>query len=90
MSQTDVARSVGISDSSLRDFLGAKRLECPSDERFTLRKIFAETGFEGGQKINAVTLDAAYDFWFTQAFKGNKQAQALVYALGRLLCFANP
>jgi hypothetical protein len=83
MSQRDVARSVKISDSSLRDFLEAHRLEHPSDERFNLRGIIAETGAKGGQKINAVTLDAAHDFWFTQAFKGNKQAQALVYALGR-------
>lgn len=83
LSQTQVAEVVKMHRSTVLRYLKEKELDCPSNKTFTVLHIEAETGFHYNGKISAVTIDTALDFWYAQAFKGNKKAQALVYALGR-------
>ncbi|MBD2510717.1 hypothetical protein H6G91_26195 [Nostoc muscorum FACHB-395] len=86
MSQTQVAEIVGKDRKSMSRFLGEKRLEPLSGERYTCDIIPIEKdsdSLRGRARITPVIIDIGFEYWASQAFKGNVKAQALVIACGQ-------
>ncbi|MEH1837203.1 MAG: hypothetical protein V7L20_00185 [Nostoc sp.] len=77
MSQTQVARAIGLSETGFRRFLKENQPEPLIDKGLGFDKLSVSTA--AGQ-IKAVSIDTASDFWMAQAFKGNVKAQAFVAA----------
>ncbi|WP_392533768.1 hypothetical protein [Nostoc sp. C117] len=83
MSQTQAAEIIGNHDSSIRRFLGEKRLKPFTSERYESAKTPIEKDWcsrGNRQTIQSFSIDVASEYWTEKAFTGNVKAQALVVA----------
>ena len=84
MSQSQVAHAIEVHRSLVLRFVESKQLEASDSNNFqccTSIKIEKDWKGQGNrQTIKTVPIKLASEFWAEQAFKGNKIAQALVFA----------
>lgn len=84
MSQTQAAQCVGLKVQNISDFLRSKAFKSLAGEGYTpqISEIVPNDDQQRGQsRINALPLEIVRKYWLWQAFRGNKQALALVDAL---------
>ncbi|MEH2422852.1 MAG: hypothetical protein V7K48_18625 [Nostoc sp.] len=77
MSQAQVAEAIGVSSSSIFDFLHSETVKALPGNGSE----FSVMAVEGSNKpINIIPTNIVTDCWMSQAFKGNVKAQALISA----------
>ena len=84
MSQTQVAQCVGLKVQNVSDFLRSKAFKSLVGKDYTpqISEIVPDENQQRGQtRINALPLEVVRKYWLWQAYRGNKQALALVDAL---------
>jgi hypothetical protein len=83
MSVTQAAEIVGLGVQNASDFLRSKALKTLMGEGYTpqIYEIESEDQGRGQSRIRALPLEIVRKYWLWQAYRGNKQALALVDAL---------
>lgn len=83
MSQTQVADAIGKPEINARRFLESKGIKGLLGKAYTPDTIEVNPSGDvrGQTRINAIPIEVATAYWFTQASKGDKQALSLVWAL---------
>ncbi|MFM7425035.1 MAG: hypothetical protein ACKO7W_08605 [Elainella sp.] len=83
MSLTQAAEIVGLGVQNASDFLRSKTLKSLLGESYTpqIYEIEPEDQLRGQSRIRALPLEIVRKYWLWQAYRGNKQAMALVDAL---------
>jgi hypothetical protein len=83
MSQSQAGEAIGLNHVSTVRFLSKKRSESSDSKAFQSYKVPVQKDWEGQgnrQTITGIGINLASEFWATQAFKGNKKAEALTIA----------
>jgi len=84
MSLSQAAECIGLSARNAFDFLESRALKSLIGEGYTLSVSEIESEENqgrGGSRIRALPLEVVRKYWLWRAFRGNKQALALVDAL---------
>ena len=83
MSQTQIAEAIGKPEINARRFLDSKGIKGLLGKTYTPDSIEIDSsdGARGQTRINAIPIEVATAYWFSQASKGDKQALTLVWSL---------
>ncbi|MBW4440178.1 MAG: hypothetical protein KME10_02860 [Plectolyngbya sp. WJT66-NPBG17] len=84
MSQTQAAQIIGKPEINARRFLESKGIKALLGQGYTPDSIEIEPDADqvrGQSRFNALPLEVVTAYWFTQATRGDAQAQSLVWGL---------
>lgn len=83
MSQTQIAEAIGKPEINARRFLDSKGIKGLLGKAYTPDTIEVDSfdSARGQTRINAIPIEVATAYWFSQASKGDKQALSLVWSL---------